>query len=42
MVQNTTTCTDEKVYTTSKSSGLIFDVDTTIDGKRIELVLMVL
>ena len=42
MVKNSTASTNKEVDTTAEGSGLIFDIDATVDGERVELVGMVL
>ena len=42
MVEHTSARTDKEVNSVAKSARLIFNVDTTVDGQRLELVWMVL
>jgi len=42
MVKDSTTSTDEEVNTAAEGSSLIFNIDATVDGERVELVGMVL
>ena len=39
MIKDTTACAYEEVYSLSKRSGLIFDVDTTVDCQRMEFMI---
>lgn len=42
MVKDSTASTDEEVNTAAEGSSLIFNIDATVDGERVELVGMVL
>ena len=42
MIKDTTACAYEEVYSLSKRSGLIFDVDTTVDCQRMEFMISML
>lgn len=42
VIEDTTTSANKEVDSTTQSSRLVLDVHATVDGKRVELVLVVL
>ena len=37
MIEDSTSCADENVYSSSECIGLVLDVNTTIDSESVEL-----
>ena len=42
MIENSTSCADEDVYSSSERVDLAVDIDTTVDSESVELLFVML